>query len=214
MDYNIRKQWIDFVKRSYCGAFKITTNTRLCSVHFTPDGYSNYHRVKSGFLKSPLMLVSGAEPTFSVPGLHPPVPQTAGATITATGNMCLPSALPIAPTVGATITTAGIMYPPPTLSVGLTAGAFIAATGIMCWPPALSVAPIAEMLRSVWITIGGELANHGCGFYASSTVWMGLLTSLDPMNLTCKCALQKRCAAATLIFYQTHRKEDINLINN
>ena len=86
-DYNIRKRWIDFVKRSYCGAFKITTNTRLCSVHFTPDSYSNYHQVKSGFLKSLLTLVSGAEPTLSIPRLHPPVPQTAGATITATGIM-------------------------------------------------------------------------------------------------------------------------------
>ena len=34
----------------------------------------------------------------------------------------------------------------------------------------------AEMLRSVWITIGGELANRGCGFYVSSPVWMGLMT--------------------------------------
>ena len=46
-DDNVRKRWIDFVKRSYCGEFKITTNTRLCSVHFTPDSYSNYHRIKS-----------------------------------------------------------------------------------------------------------------------------------------------------------------------
>ena len=30
----------------------------------------------------------------------------------------------------------------------------------------------AELLRSVWITIGGELMNRGCGFYASSPVWM------------------------------------------
>ena len=52
-EYNIRKRWIDFVKRSYCRAFKITTNTRLCRVHFTLDTYSNCHQVKSGFLKSP-----------------------------------------------------------------------------------------------------------------------------------------------------------------
>ena len=60
---------------------------------FTPDSYSNYHQVKSGFLKSLLMLVSGAEPTLSIPSLHPPVPQTAGATITTAGIMCPPPAL-------------------------------------------------------------------------------------------------------------------------
>ena len=53
-DDNVRKRWIDFVKRSYCGEFKITTNTRLCSVHFTPDSYSNCHQVKFGYLQSPL----------------------------------------------------------------------------------------------------------------------------------------------------------------
>ena len=34
----------------------------------------------------------------------------------------------------------------------------------------------AEMLRSVWITIGGELANRGWIFYTSSPVWMGLVS--------------------------------------
>ena len=85
-DDNIRKRWIDFVKRSYSGELKITTNTRLCSVHFTPDSYSNCHQVKSGYLKSPLMLVSGAELTLSIPGLHPPIPPTAHALIPATGQ--------------------------------------------------------------------------------------------------------------------------------
>ena len=33
----------------------------------------------------------------------------------------------------------------------------------------------AELLLSVWITIDGELANCGCGFFASSPVWMGLM---------------------------------------
>ena len=32
-DDNVRKWWIDFVKRSYCGELKITTNTCLGSVH-------------------------------------------------------------------------------------------------------------------------------------------------------------------------------------
>ena len=95
MDNNIRKQSINFVKRSYCGEFKITTNIRLCSVHFTPDIYNNYHQVKSGFPKSPLTLVSGAEPTLSVPSLsvpslHPPIPPTAGPLISATGIKCPP----------------------------------------------------------------------------------------------------------------------------
>ena len=31
---NVRTQWIDFVKRSFCEEFKITTNTRLCSVRW------------------------------------------------------------------------------------------------------------------------------------------------------------------------------------
>ena len=33
------------------------------SVRFTPDSYSNFHQVKSGYLKSLLTLVSGATPT-------------------------------------------------------------------------------------------------------------------------------------------------------
>ena len=94
-DDNVRKRWTDFVKRS--GEFKITTKSRLCSIHFTPDSFTNYHQVKSGFLKSPLTLVSGAEPTVSVPGLEPPVPPTAGA--------------------GAAVTASGITCPPPTISV-------------------------------------------------------------------------------------------------
>ena len=44
-----------------------------------------------------LTLVSGAEPTLSVPGLHPPIPQTAGATILAPSIMCLPPALSVPP---------------------------------------------------------------------------------------------------------------------
>ena len=66
-DDNVRKWWIDFVKRSYCGELKITTNTCLCSVHLVIYSYSDCHQVKSGYLKSLLMLVSGAEPTCSVP---------------------------------------------------------------------------------------------------------------------------------------------------
>ena len=88
LEDNVRKRWNDFVKRSYCGEFKITTNTHLGSVHFTPDSYSNCHQVKYLYLNSLLMLVSGAEPTLPVPSLHPSVPPTAGATITATCIMC------------------------------------------------------------------------------------------------------------------------------
>ena len=99
--------------RSYCGEFKSPPTP----VHFTPDSYSICHRVKSGFLKSPLTLVSGAEPTLYVPGLHPPFPPTAGATITATGIMC----------------------PPVSLSVPQTAGALISTTSITCLPESVSV---------------------------------------------------------------------------
>ena len=83
---NVRKRLIDFVKRSYCGELKITTITRLCSIQCTPDSYSNCHQVKSGYLKSPLTLVSVATPTLSVPGLHPPVPPRAHALISAAGH--------------------------------------------------------------------------------------------------------------------------------
>uniref|UniRef100_A0A671X0R3 THAP domain-containing protein 1 n=1 Tax=Sparus aurata TaxID=8175 RepID=A0A671X0R3_SPAAU len=121
-DDNVRKRWIDFVKRSYCGEFKITTNTRLCSVHFTPDSYSNCHQVKSGYLKSPLTLVIGAELTLSVPGLHPPVPPTAGATIMAAGIMCPPATVSVPPTADALNSAAGIVCPPATLSVPPTTG--------------------------------------------------------------------------------------------
>ena len=124
---NVRKRLIDFVKRSYCGKFKIPTNTRLCSVHFTPDSYNNYHQAKSGYLKSLLALASGAKPTLPVPGLHPPVlptATTAGATITATGIMCLPPTLSVPPTTGATITAyvpATGLYPHVPLTAGETA---------------------------------------------------------------------------------------------
>ena len=47
----------------------------------------------------------------------------------------------------------------------------------------------AEMLRSVWITIGGELANHRSGIYASSPVWMGLLTYVDGLTAVISCFL-------------------------
>uniref|UniRef100_A0A671UU27 THAP-type domain-containing protein n=1 Tax=Sparus aurata TaxID=8175 RepID=A0A671UU27_SPAAU len=145
---NVRKWWIDFVKRSYCGGFKITTNTRLCSVHFTPDSYSNYHQVKSGYLKSPLTLVSGAEPTLSVPGLHPPILPTAGAIIMATGIMCLPATVSIPPTANALISATGIMCPPATVSFPPTADALISATGIMCPPATVSFPPTADALIS------------------------------------------------------------------
>ena len=111
MDDNVRKQWVDFVKSSNCGELKITTITRLRSVHFTPDSSSNCHQVKSGNLKSPLMLVSGAELTLSVAGLHPPVPPTAHALISATGIMCPPATVP--PT---TVLSSGITCPPESVS--------------------------------------------------------------------------------------------------
>lgn len=113
----VRKGWIDFVKGSYCGEFKITTNTRLCSVHFTPDSFTNYQQVKSGFLKGPLTLVSGAEPTLHC--LHPPIPPTAGATIVATGITCPLRTLCIPPTAGAMVSATGSMCSPSRRQQGL-----------------------------------------------------------------------------------------------
>lgn len=46
----------------------------------------------------------------------------------------------------------------------------------------------AELLRSVWITIGRELANRCCSFYTSSPVWIGLLFKVcdfDAVSLSC-----------------------------
>ncbi|XP_016327466.1 uncharacterized protein LOC107677180 isoform X2 [Sinocyclocheilus anshuiensis] len=84
---DIKKRWIKFVKRHLDGELRITTNTRLCSEHFTPDSFINFHRRELGFTDNPLLLVNGAEPTISRPGLHPPVPPTSGAIV---GSTCPP----------------------------------------------------------------------------------------------------------------------------
>ncbi|XP_044063847.1 uncharacterized protein LOC122881574 isoform X1 [Siniperca chuatsi] len=83
----IKKKWIDFVKSHLDGELRITTNTRLCSEHFTPGSFTNFHRRQLGFTDNPLLLVNGAEPTISRPGLHPPVPPTTGAIV---GSLCPP----------------------------------------------------------------------------------------------------------------------------
>ena len=82
----MNKRWIDFVKRSHCGEIRITTNTRLCRIDFTPDSFTNYHQVQLEFIDSRLVLVSGTKPALSLPdfhppGLHPPDAPTAGAGI-------------------------------------------------------------------------------------------------------------------------------------
>ncbi|XP_016379803.1 uncharacterized protein LOC107717535 [Sinocyclocheilus rhinocerous] len=81
---DIKKRWIKFVKRHLDGELRITTNTRLCSEHFTPDSFINFHRRQLGFTDNPLLLVNGAEPTISRPGLHPSVPPTSGAIVGST----------------------------------------------------------------------------------------------------------------------------------
>ncbi|XP_051727731.1 uncharacterized protein LOC127500556 isoform X3 [Ctenopharyngodon idella] len=84
---DIKKRWINFVKRHIDGELRITTNTRLCSEHFTPDSFTNFHRRQLGFTDNPLLLVNGAEPTIFRPGLYLPVPPTSGATV---GSTCPP----------------------------------------------------------------------------------------------------------------------------
>ncbi|XP_039522036.1 uncharacterized protein LOC120475416 isoform X2 [Pimephales promelas] len=77
----IKKKWIHFVERHLDGELKITTNTRLCSDHFTPDSFINFHRRQLGFTDNPLLLASGAEPTISRLGPRPPAAPTPGAII-------------------------------------------------------------------------------------------------------------------------------------
>lgn len=75
------------------GELTITTNTRLCSDHFTLDSFTNFRRRQMGFTDNPLLLVKGAEPTIYRPELHPPILPTSGADI---GSACPPvTSLPI-----------------------------------------------------------------------------------------------------------------------
>ncbi|XP_050954100.1 uncharacterized protein si:ch211-40k21.5 isoform X1 [Labeo rohita] len=84
---DIKNKWINFVKSHLGGELRMTTNTRLCSEHFTPDSFTNFHRRQLGFTDNPLLLVSGAEPTIFRPVLHPQVPPTPGAIV---GSTCSP----------------------------------------------------------------------------------------------------------------------------
>ncbi|XDV11893.1 hypothetical protein PO909_000688 [Leuciscus waleckii] len=84
---HIKKRWINFVKSHLDGELRITSNTRLCSDHFTQDSFINFRRRQLGFTDNPLLLVNGAEPTIYRLGLHPPVVQTTGAII---GSACPP----------------------------------------------------------------------------------------------------------------------------
>nr|XP_055060014.1 THAP domain-containing protein 10-like [Misgurnus anguillicaudatus] len=80
-NHDIKKRWIKFVKSHLDRELTITTNTRLCSDHFTLDSFTNFRRRQMGFTDNPLLLVKGAEPTIYRPELHPPIPQTSGANI-------------------------------------------------------------------------------------------------------------------------------------
>ena len=63
-----KQRWIDFVKRHCSREVKITSsNTFLCSQHFTPESFSNLQRRQLGFTNNPLMLVSGVVPTIAPP---------------------------------------------------------------------------------------------------------------------------------------------------
>lgn len=65
----MKKRWINFVKSHLKGELRMTTNTRLCSEHFTPDSFTNFHRRQLGFSDNPLLLVNGAVPTIYRPVL-------------------------------------------------------------------------------------------------------------------------------------------------
>ncbi|MED6238632.1 hypothetical protein ATANTOWER_026491 [Ataeniobius toweri] len=68
----MNKLWIDIVKRSHHGDIRITTNTCLCSAHFSPDSFTNYQEIQLGFMDSRLVLALEAVPTISLPDSHPP----------------------------------------------------------------------------------------------------------------------------------------------
>ncbi|XP_057210105.1 zinc finger MYM-type protein 4 isoform X1 [Triplophysa rosa] len=81
---DMKKRWINFVKSHLKGELRMTTNTRLCSEHFTPDSFTNFHRRQLGFTDNPLLLVNGAVPTIYRPGLQPPVTPRSGAIVGST----------------------------------------------------------------------------------------------------------------------------------
>ncbi|KAE8294904.1 hypothetical protein D5F01_LYC05826 [Larimichthys crocea] len=99
-DEQLKRRWVDFVVGHGDRELKITTNTRLCSDHFTPESFTNFQRRLLGFTDNPLLLVTGAAPTVSLPGLHPAAP-----TITLPGlhpaapPITLPGLHPAAPTI-------------------------------------------------------------------------------------------------------------------
>lgn len=68
---DIKKRWIRFVTSHLDGKLRMSTNTRLCSKHFTPDSFINFHRRQLGYTDNPLLLVNGAVPTIFRPDLHP-----------------------------------------------------------------------------------------------------------------------------------------------
>lgn len=67
----MKKRWIHFVKSHLKGELRMTTNTRLCSEHFTLNSFTNFHRTHLGFTDNPLLLGNGAVPTIYCPGLQP-----------------------------------------------------------------------------------------------------------------------------------------------
>ncbi|XP_039522037.1 uncharacterized protein LOC120475417 [Pimephales promelas] len=73
----MKKKWINFVKRHLTIELRFTANTRLCSDHFTQDCFINFHQRQLGFTHNPLLLANGAEPTISrliLPPSPPPPP--------------------------------------------------------------------------------------------------------------------------------------------
>uniref|UniRef100_A0A3Q3F9T4 THAP domain-containing protein 1 n=1 Tax=Labrus bergylta TaxID=56723 RepID=A0A3Q3F9T4_9LABR len=70
-DDEMKNRWIHFVKRYHDGELVVSNNTRLCSAHFSPESFSNFHQRQIGFSYNRLWLVSGAEPSVtSPPGRH------------------------------------------------------------------------------------------------------------------------------------------------
>ncbi|XP_041654021.1 uncharacterized protein LOC121516696 isoform X2 [Cheilinus undulatus] len=75
----MKNRWIDFVKRHHDGKLQISNSSRLCSLHFTPESFTNLHQRQLGFSVDRLLLVRGAEPSIPLPDHHPPLSATPGA---------------------------------------------------------------------------------------------------------------------------------------
>ncbi|XP_057706676.1 zinc finger protein 391-like isoform X1 [Corythoichthys intestinalis] len=68
----LRRQWVKFVCVKKANFADPPPGTILCGAHFTPESYSNYQQVKSGFAQK-LLLKADAVPTIHAPPKYPEI---------------------------------------------------------------------------------------------------------------------------------------------